>query len=88
MLEREGMKPIEFKQANKHLRKPSDMTAEQCKPLVILNVDNLCISLWKASIIERVRFLLIGKLWLIVRSGNTQPPVKITIDKPFVEGEK
>ena len=63
------------------------MTVEQCKPLTILNVDNLCISLWKASVIERVRFLFIGKLWLTVRSGNTQPPVKITIDKPFVEGE-
>lgn len=77
------MKPIKFKEANKELQRPLDMTNNQCSPLPIAQTGNLCISCWKMSPKERILSLLRGKLWLTVRSGQTQPPVKITIEKPF-----
>ncbi len=77
------MKPIKFKEVNKELQRPRDMLMTNCKSLPILNTDGLCISCWKMSFRERVAVLLFGKLWLTVRSGETQPPVKLTIDKPF-----
>ena len=77
------MKPIRFKEVNKTLTKPSDMTVSQCKSLPIVQANGLCISCWGLSLIERVKILFRGKIWLTVRSGETQPPVKLTIDKPF-----
>ena len=77
------MKPIKFKEANKELQKPVDMTIEQCSPLHIIQTGNICISCWRVSFKEKLILLFSGKLWLTVRSGQTQPPVKITIDKPF-----
>jgi len=77
------MIPIDFKEANKRLQKPSDMTIENCGSLPIAQTGNLCISCWRMSFKDRLLSLLFGKIWLVVRSGITQPPVKITVEKPF-----
>lgn len=74
------MRPTNFKQSNKVLTKPSDMTDEECSSLHVFTDGNQCVSCWKPSIKERLLILLTGRVWLGVLSGETQPPV-------FVSGE-
>lgn len=77
------MKPIEFKGQTIVLQKPANMTDEECSPLAILQLDNTCISCWKMTWRERIKALFTGVVWLGVLSGRTQPPVYVTIDRPF-----
>jgi len=72
------MKPINFKESNKELQKPSNMTDEECSSLNIYNGDGRCISKWKMSWKERFHCLFKGFVWLDVYSGKTQPPVGVT----------
>lgn len=76
------MKPIDFVESNRDLTKPKDMTDAQCQTLPIHNDGEHCISLWKADWKERLRFLFTGEIWLWVRSGMTQPPVKVSTTAP------
>lgn len=70
------MKPIKFKQSNFKLSKPESMKDEECYPLPICRTnEGTCISCWKASFWDRLKFLFHGKIWLGVVSGSTQPPV-------------
>ena len=66
--------PIKFKESNKNLLKPSGMTDEECKSLPVYSDGEQCISCWKMSWRERFSALFIGKIWLAVHSGQTQPP--------------
>lgn len=77
------MKHIEFKQQNKILLKPSSMTDEECSSLHVFTDGEQCISLWKGSFWERVKFLFIGKMWFLIVSGQTQPPIKLQLNPPF-----
>lgn len=80
------MKPIDFAEKTKTLGKPSNMTDEECIPLPVWNGDEkTCISCWKASFKQRVKFLFTGKMWVGIYSGQTQPPVWITPDHPFTK---
>ena len=69
------MKPINFRQQTKILHRPNNMTDEQCGALPIFTDRKQCLSCWKATWRERLSILFYGKVWLGVRSGNTQPPV-------------
>lgn len=71
------MKPIKFKEATTELKKPSNMTDEECAVLPIFRdlKNNTCISLWKLTIWERIKLLFHGRIWLGVMSGDSQPPV-------------
>ena len=75
------MKPIHFKQANKNLQKPSNMTDEECQPLWVYTDGKECVSCWKMSFADRIKALLFGKVWLYVLSGQTQPPVWVDCNK-------
>lgn len=75
------MDAIYFKNANKNLGKPKNMTDKQCKSLWVYSDGRECISCWKLSIIDRIKILFHGKMWLFVLSGNTQPPVSLMVDK-------
>lgn len=77
------MKPVEFKEQNKNLLKPSSMTDEECGSLPVFSDGELCVSCWSLSIKERIKMLFTGVLWLGVYSGKSQPPVWITADKPL-----
>ncbi len=77
------MNPIEFKGQSVVLNKPATMTDEECKSLPIARMDNTCISCWKMNWRERLKALLTGKVWLGILSGQTQPPVYVTVDQPF-----
>jgi hypothetical protein len=80
------MKPIKFDQANRDLLKPDSMTDEECASLPVFTDGQVCISLWRPTLLERISLLLFGRLWLYVLSGNTQPPVSILIERDIFKG--
>lgn len=91
MKELKGLEPIKFKEANKNLGRPSNMTEEECKSLWVYNDGYGCISCWKMTFRQRLSALFFGKIWLSVLSGKTQPPVWIGCAKNLfvkAEGEK
>ena len=77
------MKPIKFKEVNRTLQKPESMAHEECQPLPIFTDGKTCISLWQGNLLERLRYLLTGKMWLWVVSGGTQPPVLVDTKRPW-----
>lgn len=84
------MHPIEFKEATVELKKPADMTDEECSSLWIYRHEgeHTCISLWTAPFWQRVKFLFHGRVWLGVRSGTTQPPVWLDMKKNIFKKEE
>lgn len=80
------MIPVKFKEANRTLLKPSDMTDAECSSLWVYTDGVQCISCWKLSWKQRLKALLFGRVWLSVRSGSTQPPVWLDCDKTVFEG--
>ena len=56
------MNPINFKEATKVLRKPKNMTDEECGPLPVYTDGINCVSCWKMSFKERLAALLFGKV--------------------------
>ena len=74
------MRPKNFKQATKVLRKPSTMSDDECSSLPVWSDGKQCVSCWQPNIRERLNILFGGKVWLGVLSGKSQPPV-------FVAGE-
>lgn len=80
------MTPIKFKEANKTLAKPQNMTDTECSSLWVYTDGRQCISCWKLSWKQRIKALLFGKVWLSVRSGSSQPPVWLDCDKTVFEG--
>jgi hypothetical protein len=80
-----NMKPINFPQSTKVLQKPSDMTDEECLPLPVWCDGKQCISCWKPTLIERLKVLFTGKVWIGILSGNTQPPVFVSGENVFVK---
>ena len=79
------MKPINFKEQNRVLTKPSNMTDEECSSLHIFTDHNQCISCWEGTLKDRLLFLVTGKIWLGIISGETQPPVYLLVSEPFEE---
>ena len=77
------MTPIEFKGQTLVLRKPAGMSDEECSPLPIARLDDTCVSCWRMSWRERLKVLWTGRVWLGVLSGQTQPPVYVTVERPF-----
>lgn len=80
---------MKFKEANRCLTKPENMTDEECKSLWVFCDGQVCISCWKLNIVQRLRVLFVGHIWLGVLSGETQPQVWIDTKKTvFVKEEK
>jgi len=77
------MKPIIFREYNKMLHKPVSLTDKKCSSLPIFNGEGQCISKWKLSAMERIKIAFTGVVWLSVLSGDTQPPVSLSIHFPF-----
>ena len=73
------MEPIKFKEANKKLVKPDNMTDEECSSLYIYTDGGACVSCWKPSLRERMKILFTGEIWLSILSGDTQPPVSVSV---------
>ena len=65
------LKPFKFEQANKKLTP----LLVNYKDLWVWS-DNLeNISCWKLSFWERIKLLFIGKIWISLLSGKSQPPM-------------
>ena len=89
VLRKEGeMKPVYFKEADIELKKPKNMTDEECSSLWVLRHDETCISLWTATIYERIKFLFHGHVWIGVLSGTTQPPIWLDCKKTIFRKHK
>lgn len=77
------MNPISFPQQTKVLQKPVGMTDKECGSLPVWCDGKQCLSVWRASFFDRVKFLFRGKIFVLVVSGQTQPPIALEIDNPF-----
>jgi hypothetical protein len=82
------MKPVSFKHSTATLQ-PSDKEysddIEGVEALPIWTNGEQCVSCWRANWRERLSILLFGKVWVSVLSGDTQPPVCVMSENPFVE---
>lgn len=54
-----------------------------CENLHVFNDGEKSISLWKASLKDRIKILFTGKIWLWVFAGHTAPPVCVDANYPF-----
>jgi hypothetical protein len=75
------MHPIFFKESNKNLLKPKNMTDEECSNLYVFTDGEICISKWKLSFMDKIRCLFHGNIWVFVFSGQTQPPIALDASK-------
>ena len=83
------MNPTTFKEKNRTLTRPPDMTDEQCTSLDVYTDGETCVSSWRMTLRERISALLFGRCWIGVRSGQTQPPVWIMCSRSaFVKQKK
>lgn len=78
------MQPDKFEQANRTLRKPESYHGEM-GDLPVFTDGKICVSKWRMSFIDRLRALWFGTVWLMVWSGETQPPVSMVVDKSIFE---
>ncbi len=70
------MKPIKFKQSNITL-----IGSGKIKDLPAYRNKDYIVSCWRMGLRERLSALLFGRVWLIVRSNKTLPPVKIHCER-------
>ena len=83
------MKPIDFKEANRTLGKPKNMTDEECNSLRVFTDGEQCLSCWQMTIKERLAALLFGRIWVDTLSGSTQPPMWLQCKRNvFEDNEK
>ena len=68
------MKPIEFPEQTKVLRKPDNMTDEKCISLPVFCNGEECISKWELNEADKKHIAEKGYIWLRVWGGQTQPP--------------
>ena len=89
------MKNVNFKESNFVFTAPDIKTEMEidgekidCQNLhVFKDSQGQHISCWKGGLIERLKFLFTGKIWLNV-FGQTHPPVYLTHKYLFVKIEK
>lgn len=79
--------PVEFPEQNAVLRKPENMTEEECRSLPILRKDGQCISVWKLTPEELVSINLTHSVIVGVFSGHTQPPIRVDASAPAEVGD-
>lgn len=75
------MKPIQFPEANRVLRRPEGMTEDECGDLHTHTDGQYSLSCWKMTWRERLSAFFFGNVWLWVMSGSTQPPVALEAKK-------
>jgi hypothetical protein len=80
--------PTAFPEANVVLTKPESMTDEECGPLPVYRGGGECISCWELTGEEIMRILETKKIWVRVLSGNSQPPIALELENPFLPIEE
>lgn len=76
------MKPVDFAESNRTLVAPG---IENCEPLRVFTDGVECVSKWKPTFKERIAILFGAPVWMGMQSGETQPPVFLNVEYPFVE---
>lgn len=83
------LKPIGFPEANGHV------SGKGCFNITTFKDDNVFISCWRFSLLQRIKVLFTGRIWLVLEHGK-QPkefkelfngldyhqPTNILVDKP------
>jgi hypothetical protein len=82
------MIPIGFFEQTRVLRKPANMTDEECAPLPIHTDGKQCISCWQPSWRELIEIIFRRRVWIGVLSGQTQPPIWLSGKHPFEKHTK
>ena len=82
-LEQVDPSPVSFDESNHDWLKPDGMTDDECGSLPAYVDDDQSISCWRMSYRDRLRLLLSGRVWVGVLASGQQPPIWITIKKPF-----
>jgi len=70
------LKPIKFKEAN------TKFIGDKCGDLPILNDGKSLLSIWKAPLIARIKFLFSGKINVCI-IGQKLPPLWLSIGNQF-----
>lgn len=76
------MKPFVFEGYDVRLVEPVDWERDEpCADLVVAFQDDCCVSHWAPTLIERIKLLFGGGVWLYVCNGGkgTQPPVALQV---------
>lgn len=84
------MIPIKFKESNKVLTAPKNWNEKEqgkCGDLYVYNDGQQSISLWKLTWKERFQILFLGKIWMGILSGGSQPPVWLDTQKTVFKNE-
>ena len=69
------MNPVRFPEVNRILGKPETMTDDECQSLPVHTDGKICVSCWELTDEELADLVKTRRLWLLVYSGHTQPPV-------------
>lgn len=78
------MSPTFFAESNCVMRRPKDMTGEQCFDVHAFRDGTQVVTCWQPTPEERVKIAIGEPVWLIL-IGPTMQPAMLTADKPFVE---
>lgn len=78
------MRPVLFPVANKVLQKPANLTDEQCSDLEIFNDGVNCVSCWELNKEELELIQQTGRIYVVILSGITQPPMHVHVESPFI----
>lgn len=76
------MKFIQFPESTKVLRRPADMSEDECSALPVFTNGRVCISCWELTYEEYREFVETKKIWLCILSGQTMPPIKLMVTRP------
>lgn len=82
------MKPALFEGHDIVLGAPAGWDAEkngECQGLPIMRNKGVCTSLWELDAKERVSIACGANVWLHVVSGDTQPPVSLSVGRVVVD---
>lgn len=81
--------PIPFAEANKVLGRPPGLTAEECTSLEVFTDGSYCVSRWQLSDDDMKQLYSNGgKLYVLVYSGASQPPIRVQAHSPFFDQAK
>lgn len=78
------MKPIKFDEQTVELKpNPNQLEIDglEVGTLPVFTDGDQCISRWGMTFAERLKALWYGHVWLGIHSGQSQPPVWVSVDK-------
>ena len=79
------MKPIKFKESNMVLTSK----AKGMGSLPVFKSDLQTLSCWKMSLVERIKALFFGRVWICLLVGNYRhPPIYANVEKSAFENKE